>query len=63
MPDIMKKQREARRKIIRQWTMLPRDKRQSIEEISAFAKTAARQNENAFVGIVRLIAARQGLTR
>ena len=49
MPDEMKKQREARRKIIRQWTMLPRDKRQSIEEISAFAKTAAQQNENAFV--------------
>ena len=49
MPDVTKKQREVRRKIIRQWTKLPRDKRQSIGEISAFAKTAARQNENAFV--------------
>jgi hypothetical protein len=49
MPDVMKKQREARRKIIRQWSMLPRGKRQSIEDISAFAKTAAQQNENAFV--------------
>jgi hypothetical protein len=49
MPDVIKRQREARRKIIRQWTKLPRDKRQSIEEISAFAKTAAQQNKNAFV--------------
>jgi len=29
MKDVMKKQRQARRKIIRQWTALPRDKRQS----------------------------------
>jgi hypothetical protein len=49
MPDVIKRQREARRKIIRQWTKLPRDKRQSVEEISAFAKTAAQQNKNAFV--------------
>jgi CRISPR/Cas system Type II protein with McrA/HNH and RuvC-like nuclease domain len=48
MKDVMKKQRQARRKIIRQWTMLPRDKRQS-DQIAAFAKTAARENENAFV--------------
>ena len=49
MPDVMKEQREARRKIIRQWTRLPKDRRQSMEEISEFARTAARQNENAFV--------------
>ena len=49
MPDVVKKERESRRKIIRQWTKLPRDKRQSVEEISAFAKTAAQQNKNAFV--------------
>jgi hypothetical protein len=49
MHDVMKKQREARRKIIRQWTGLPKDRRQSTEEISKFARTAARQNENAFV--------------
>ena len=49
MHDVMKKQREARRKIIRQWTRLPKDRRQSMEEISEFARTAARQNENAFV--------------
>jgi hypothetical protein len=49
MPDVMKKQREARRKIIRQWTMLPKERRQSMEENSEFARTAARQNENAFV--------------
>jgi hypothetical protein len=47
--DVMKRQREARRKIIRQWTMLPKDKRQTAEQISAFAKTAAQQNETAFV--------------
>ena len=34
MPDVMKKQHEARRKIIRQWTRLPKDRRQSMEEIS-----------------------------
>ena len=45
----MKRQREARRKIIRQWTMLPKDKRQTAEQISAFARTAAQQNETAFV--------------
>jgi len=33
MHDVMKKQREARRKIIRQWTRLPKDRRQSMEEI------------------------------
>ena len=49
MPDVMKKQREARRKIIRQWTRLPKDRRQSMEEISEFARAAAQQNENAFV--------------
>jgi hypothetical protein len=48
MHDVMKKQREARRKIIRQWTRLPKDRRQSMEEISEFARTAARQNENVF---------------
>ena len=49
MPDVMKKQHEARRKIIRQWTRLPKERRQSMEEISEFARTAARQNENVFV--------------
>ena len=49
MKDVMKKQRQARRNIIRQWTALPRDKRQSVEQIAAYAKTAAQQNENAFV--------------
>jgi hypothetical protein len=49
MPDVLKRQREARRKIIRQWMRLSRDKRQSIDEISTFAKIAAQQNEDAFV--------------
>ena len=43
MPDVIKREREARRKIIRQWMALTRNKQQSIEEISAFAKTAAEQ--------------------
>ena len=34
MPDVREKQREARRKIIRQWAKLPKDKRQSMEGIS-----------------------------
>ena len=49
MSDVMKKQREARRKIIRQWTRLPKDRRQSMEEISEFARAAARQDESTFV--------------
>ena len=49
MADVREKQREARRKIIRQWTRLPKDRRQSMEEISEFARTAARENEKAFV--------------
>jgi hypothetical protein len=49
MPDLREKQREARRKIIRQWAKLPKDKRQSMEGISEFARTAAQQNENAFI--------------
>ena len=49
MPDVREKQREARRKIIRQWEKLPKDKRQSMEEITKFARTAAQQNEKAFV--------------
>jgi len=49
MPNVREKEREARRKIIRQWAKLPKDKRQSIEGISEFARTAAQQNENAFV--------------
>jgi hypothetical protein len=49
MPDVVKSEREARRKIIRQWIRLSREKRPSIDEISAFAKTAAQQNAKAFV--------------
>ena len=49
MPDVRERQREARRKFIRKWTKLPKDKRQSMERISEFARTAAQQNENAFV--------------
>ncbi len=36
---------ETRRKIIRQWMALPKDKRQTTEQAAAFAKQAAQQNE------------------
>ena len=36
---------ETRRKIIREWTALPKDKRQTEEQAVAFAKKAAEQNE------------------
>jgi hypothetical protein len=34
---------ETRRKIIRQWMALPKDKRQSANQAAAFAKRAAEQ--------------------
>jgi len=37
--------RETRRKIIRQWTSLPKDKRQTEEQAAEFAKKAIEQNE------------------
>ena len=36
MPDVREKQHEARRKIIRQWMALPKDKRQTAEQAAAF---------------------------
>ena len=36
---------ETRRKIIRQWMALPKDKRQTAEQAEAFAKKAAKENE------------------
>jgi hypothetical protein len=36
---------ETRRKIIRQWTSLPKDKRQRAEQAAEFAKKAIEQNE------------------
>jgi hypothetical protein len=36
---------ETRRKIIREWTALPKDKRQTEEQVVAFAKKAAEQHE------------------
>ena len=35
----------TRRKIIREWMALPKDKRQTKEQVAAFAKKAAQQNE------------------
>jgi hypothetical protein len=36
---------ETRRKVIRQWMSLPKDKRQTSEQAAEFAKKAAEQNE------------------
>lgn len=36
---------ETRRKIIREWMALPKDKRQTKEQVAAFAEKAAQQNE------------------
>jgi hypothetical protein len=36
---------ETRRKIIRQWMALPKDKRQTEEQVVGFAKKAVEQNE------------------
>jgi hypothetical protein len=36
---------ETRRKIIRQWMALPKDKRETAEQATAFAKQAVEQNE------------------
>jgi hypothetical protein len=36
---------ETRRKIIRQWMALPKDKRQTAEQAAAFAERAAEQSE------------------
>ena len=35
---------ETRRKIIRQWMLLPKDKRQTAEQAAAFGKKAAEEN-------------------
>jgi hypothetical protein len=36
---------ETRRKIIREWMALPKSKRQTKEQVAAFAEKAAQQNE------------------
>jgi hypothetical protein len=36
---------ETRRKIIRQWRSLPKDKRQTAEQAASFAKKAVEENE------------------
>jgi hypothetical protein len=36
---------DTRRKIIREWMALPRDKRQTEEQAAVFAKKATQQNE------------------
>jgi hypothetical protein len=41
----MEEDHETRRKIIRQWMALPKDKRQTEEQVVGFAKKAVEQNE------------------
>ena len=36
---------ETRRKIIREWMKLPKDRRRTEEQVAAFAKSAVQQNE------------------
>jgi hypothetical protein len=36
---------ETRRKIVREWMALPKDKRQTEEQVAAFAKKAVQQNK------------------
>jgi hypothetical protein len=36
---------ETRRKIIRQWMSLPKDKRQTTEQATAFARKAVEENK------------------
>jgi hypothetical protein len=40
----MQEDHETRRKIIRQWMALPKDKRQTEEQVVGFAKKAIEQN-------------------
>jgi hypothetical protein len=44
---------ETRRKIIRQWASLPKDKRQTAEQAAEFAKKAIEQNELSATGVTR----------
>jgi hypothetical protein len=39
------KGKEARRKIIRQWMALSKDKRQTVEQAAAFSQRAKEQNQ------------------
>jgi hypothetical protein len=41
----MDEDHDIRRKIIRQWMTLPKDRRQTKEQVAAFAKSAIQQNE------------------
>jgi hypothetical protein len=44
---------ETRRKIIRQWMSLPKDKRQTAEQAAAFARKAVEENELSPAGMTR----------
>jgi hypothetical protein len=41
----MMEDHETRRKVIRQWMSLPKDKRQTAEQAAAFGKKAAEENK------------------
>ena len=42
--DTQMEDRETRRKVIRQWMSLPKDKRQTAEQAAVFAKKAVEEN-------------------
>ena len=44
---------ETRRKIIREWMALPKEKRQTEEQVAAFAKKAASKTSSIAVGAIR----------
>ena len=44
---------ETRRKIIREWMALPKDKRQTEEQVAAFAKTLPSKTSSIAVGAIR----------
>ena len=49
----MEEDHETRRKIIRQWMALPKDKRQTEEQVVAFAKRPSSKTSFIAVGAIR----------
>ena len=45
---------ETRRKIIREWMALPKEKRQTEEQVAAFAKKAPSKTSSIAVGAIRM---------
>jgi hypothetical protein len=49
MVDIIGRQREVRRRVIRQWMAVQKGKQRSIDEVRRFAKVAAQENNKDFM--------------